>query len=339
MNHYKVIISLALVVLMGVSSLTACSLPDSINTQRPDQLSGAVTQQPAETTREITADPVPMARAPVIPDLLMPVASGNRVERNAKAMIDYSNTADGYVMVKWLAQTSRQLRVQVTGPDDSKYTYTIFPDDTFEVFPLSGGNGSYLVRVLEQSEGDRYAVATTLEVKVTLQDEFAPFLRPNQFVNFDESSNVVRKAAELVAGKDNMPEMVAAVYDFITKNITYDRNFAQQVIDGSHRGYVPDLDKVLSSGKGICFDYAAVMTAMLRSQGIPTRLVFGHVDEVYHAWIDVYSEETGWVNSAIFFDGENWLMMDPTFAAAASSAAALAAFIGDGGNYSVKHLF
>ena len=81
------------------------------------------------------------------------------------------------------------------------------------------------------------------------------------------------------------------------------------------------------------------MTAMLRSHGIPTRLVLGYAESTRHAWIDVYSEETGWIDKVIFFDGQDWLMMDPTFAAAASNAAALQAFIGDGSNYNVTHLY
>ena len=48
--------------------------------------------------------------------------------------------------------------------------------------------------------------------------------------------------------------------------------------------------------KGICFDYAALMTAMLRSQGIPTKLEIGYSGEVYHAWISTYIDEIGWVD-------------------------------------------
>ena len=67
--------------------------------------------------------------------------------------------------------------------------------------------------------------------------------------------------------------------------------------------------------KGICFDYASLMTAMLRSQRIPAKLVIGYAGEEYHAWISVYTEETGWVNGIIRFDGTTWVRMDPTYAA------------------------
>lgn len=44
---------------------------------------------------------------------------------------------------------------------------------------------------------------------------------------------------------------------------------------------------------------------MLRSQRIPTRLEVGYMGDVYHAWISIYTKETGWVNGIIEFDGKN----------------------------------
>ena len=83
-------------------------------------------------------------------------------------------------------------------------------------------------------------------------------------------------------------------------------------------GYLPDVDEVFEAQTGICFDYAAIMATMLRSQRIPTRLEVGYAGDVYHAWISTYIEEQGWVNGIIQFDGKNWELMDPTFASTSS---------------------
>jgi len=337
----KKIAALSLAVLL-FCLVAACETIDSfidgepsapVNTERPRA-------PPVEdsTIVDLPTEGVPLMRAPAIPIVLMPEASGERVEKNAKAIIDYSNTADGYVMVKWLAQTSKELRVQITGPSDTTYTYLLFNDDEFNVFPLSDGNGSYTIRVFEQTEGDKYALAGSLTTDVSLHDEFAPFLRPNQYVNFNEDSDVVAKAASLVSGEDTLLEKIAAIYDFVVNNFKYDVGFAEEVIAGGHKGYIPDLDTVLARRVGICLDYSAVMTAMLRSQGIPTKLVEGFAGDVHHAWISVFSEETGWMDQVIFFDGETWEMMDPTFASSLNNSTSLQAFIGGGGNYSVMFL-
>ena len=165
------------------------------------------------------------------------------------------------------------------------------------------------------------------------------FIRSNQFVNFNSDSAVVSKAAELVTGVSGLYPRVTAIYDFVIRNITYDRTFAAEVTRGMHAGYVPDVDAVLSRGRGICFDYAALMTAMLRSLGIPTRLVVGYAGTQYHAWIDVYSETDGWINNVIHFDGNRWNLMDPTFAATGNQSADVMRFIGDGTNYSPRFLY
>ncbi|MBP5745533.1 MAG: transglutaminase domain-containing protein, partial [Lachnospiraceae bacterium] len=102
--------------------------------------------------------------------------------------------------------------------------------------------------------------------------------------------------------------------------------------------YIPDVDNILNIKKGICFDYASLMASMLRSQGIPTRLEIGYAGDAYHAWISTYIKDVGWVNGIIKFDGKNWELMDPTFAANMSEDK-LKTFIGEGDNYVVKFMY
>jgi transglutaminase/protease-like cytokinesis protein 3 len=103
-------------------------------------------------------------------------------------------------------------------------------------------------------------------------------------------------------------------------------------------GYLPVLDEVLAQGKGICFDYAAVMTAMLRAQEVPCKLVVGYAGDIYHAWVSVWTEEHGWVDGAILFDGKVWKRMDPTFASSGQRSDEIMDFI-ENGNYTVKYLY
>ena len=55
---------------------------------------------------------------------------------------------------------------------------------------------------------------------------------------------------------------------------------------------------------------------MLRVQRIPSKLVIGYAGDAYHAWISLYTEETGWVSDVIEFHGNEWRYMDPTFVSA-----------------------
>ena len=95
----------------------------------------------------------------------------------------------------------------------------------------------------------------------------------------------------------------------------------------------------MASGKGICFDYAALMAAMLRSQNVPVKLVVGYTGGAYHAWINVYSEKDGWIEGKVYFDGKEWKLMDPTFASSGKSSDNIMAYIGNGSNYTAKYLY
>ena len=68
------------------------------------------------------------------------------------------------------------------------------------------------------------------------------------------------------------------------------------------------MDVILQEKKGICFDYAALMATMLRSQNIPAKMEIGYANmeegAVYHAWLSVYIKDIGWIDDLIEFDGK-----------------------------------
>ena len=65
----------------------------------------------------------------------------------------------------------------------------------------------------------------------------------------------------------------------------------------------------------------------------------GYAGGAYHAWINVWSEENGGVDGAVFFDSTTWQRMDPTFASSSKQSASVMAYIGDGSNYTVKYQY
>lgn len=270
-----------------------------------------------------------------VSDYLLPSAPGTTVYGNQAVSIDASNISDGYFTVQYHG-TSGKVKLQVTIPDGTVYTYTLKnnPDDSGEVFPLSGGNGTYRLDVLEHAHDDLYAVAFSQNIQATISDELKPFLYPNQYVWFTPENEAVKYAADLSDQSSNDLDYVEQIYHYVTENIEYDDKLAETV----ESGYLPDIDTTMNTKKGICFDYASLMAAMLRSQGIPTKLVVGYSGDAYHAWISVHLEEIGWVDDIIEFDGTDWVLMDPTLAANNSSKA-VEEYIGDGSNYTVKYSY
>ncbi|PHU33980.1 transglutaminase-like domain-containing protein [Pseudobutyrivibrio ruminis] len=247
--------------------------------------------------------------------VLTPEASGTEVYENDDASIDVSNASDGYVMVAYKGSAAK-VRMLIETPAGNTYNYLMDLDGTYDVFPLSEGSGTYKIGVYENLHDNQYAVAFSQSVNITLKDEYSVYLYPNAYVHFTASSAAVKKGQELAAGADTDLDVVENVYHYITKNIKYDYDKAETV----ESGYVPDVDETLATGKGICFDYASLMGAMLRSQGIPTRLEIGYAGTEYHAWISVYTKETGWIDKVIQFDGSKWTLMDPTLGSYANSS-------------------
>ena len=267
------------------------------------------------------------------PKVLTPSADGVNVYQNDLASIDASNTSQGYVMVKYNG-TNEKVKLQITCPDQSCYTYLISDRGAYDTFPLTAGNGSYALQVLENVAGDTYTVSLAQSINVSIEDEFLPFLYPNQYVNFHTDSKAVSKGSDLAKDTYSDLDVVQNIYNYVIKNISYDTEKAQNV----SYGYVPDIDDTLSSKKGICFDYAALMTSMLRSQNIPTKLEVGYSGDAYHAWISTYIDDKGWVDDIIQFNGDTWQIMDPTLAATNDSAA-VKKYVGDGSHYIVKYTY
>lgn len=250
------------------------------------------------------------------------------------AAIDISHANDGYVAASASGDARQKLVVECNG---QSYNYDLPQDGTPIVAPVNMGDGTYTVRVMRNTNADRYVELCRTTANVTLTSEFAPFLVPDCFCSYTDTSACVAKAREICAGAQNEGDVVRDVFDYITQNVTYDYDKAAQL--SGTTGYVPDPDATLQSGKGICFDYASLGAAMLRSQGIPTKIVTGYVSpsNVYHAWIMVHIDGT-WKSARISVDQNTWSRVDLTFAATEGDDRA-AGYVGDGSTYTDRYTY
>lgn len=270
--------------------------------------------------------------------VLKPESPGDITYSGGAATIDASNASEGYITAKFGG--GGKIKLRVTKGGGTTYTYDLSSDGKYQVFPLTAGDGNYKVEVFKNVSGTQYSQLLSQNVSVKLRDSKLPFLYPSQYVNFDADSTTVAKGQDLANGATGDLEIVSNIYNYIIGNISYDTAKAQAASSGQLTGYLPVVDKILASKKGICFDYAAVMAAMLRSQQIPTRLEVGYVSNgAYHAWISTYIKEVGWVNNIIQFDGKSWKLMDPTFASSGGSSSSVMQYIGNGSNYRTQYIY
>lgn len=229
------------IILLCVSLFTGgCS-------QNKDQPSATHNQTPATEAASHTDHP---------PQVLTPQADGLKTFTADTAAIDISHTQEGYIMAKYTGFNAKPI-LQLTGTDGITYTYSLYKD--YSTFPLTSGDGTYQVGVYENVSDDRYTTLLSETFSVTLTDPLKPYLYPNQYVNFTADSLPVAKAEELADGASSDLDIISSVYKYIITHFTYDYSKASSVTSG----YLPDIDDVFTSEKGICFDYAAVMTFLV----------------------------------------------------------------------------
>lgn len=267
----------------------------------------------------------------VIPKINMP-KTGDKVISGNNAEADYSFASEGYISAIYSGSASAaKIRIKC---GDITYDHDLSVGKR-EFFPLMG-KGSYEVQIYEKLSADKFAKLAEGSFEANISDSVSTYLYPNKYVNYDGNSQCVKKAAEVCAGITDDVEKIAQIFDYITENITYDKNLSATV----KSGYIPDPDNTLSRGQGICFDYTSLFAAMCRSQGIPARLVIGYAEpNIYHAWNEVYTDETGWITPELFLKKKGYNIADATFYASNSNKEKIAAYISDDGNYSAIYRY
>lgn len=121
-------------------------------------------------------------------------------------------------------------------------------------------------------------------------------------VNYNESSTVLAKAQQITQSAVSTDSKIEAVSNWVSNNVWY--NFTElndNLIEWKQA------TQTIQDGNGVCQDEAAASAALLRSLGIPTRVVDGEAydpesgqDLGGHAWDEAW-------------DGTAWITFDPTW--------------------------
>ncbi|QTE70766.1 transglutaminase domain-containing protein [Clostridiales bacterium FE2011] len=212
--------------------------------------------------------------------LNLPEATGKTVKTDGKMTIDCSNMSEGYIMVK-AKKTTKRLKLQIA-TSGAKLNYDLNSDGEYEVFPLQFGNGKYQISLFENVSGKKYSKEGTVKLNVKMPDELSCFLYPNQYVSYNENTACVQQAEKLCEGMTDQTEIYGTICKYVLKNFVYDYIKSVTV----KPGLLPQIDDCWNNKMGICQDLAAMTCAMLRSQGVPARLMIGTVgSNTYHAWV------------------------------------------------------
>ena len=206
-----------------------------------------------------------------------PAAPAKSPKTNGKLRVDANHTNDGYFLASINKKSKKRMKMRVV-KGNITLTYDINSNAEYECFPFQLGNGKYEISLYENISGKKYSAAGKINVSVKLTDPNGPFLYPNQYVNYNAETKAVQQADKLCKNK-KPKEAFNEICSFM-KTFGYDFLKANTI----KAGELPDIDGSYNKRMGVCQDLSAIMIAMLRSQGIPSKLMIGYAGKQYHAW-------------------------------------------------------
>lgn len=215
----------------------------------------------------------------VTAEAVMPEA-GKRVKKDGLLSVNYSHSDDGYVMVK-ASEGKKKYKLQVK-KGDKTLNYNLNTNGKYEVIPLQLGNGRYDFTLAQHYAGKKYEPKGSVSITAKMPDELKAFLYPNQYVNYDDKTSAVVAANKICADMKDQKEIYKTICGYMKSHFAYDYFKSASV----KAGQLPQIDDAWKKHMGICQDLAAIMVAMLRSQGVPARLMIGTLNvSTYHAWV------------------------------------------------------
>lgn len=208
------------------------------------------------------------------------ILSAVNVVSAASPIINTSRANEGIITINY---SSEKPLAAIVEKDGKREQYILSKSN--KSIPLQLGSGNYEIKALEHSQGNSYKVVEKITINVSISNANSVYLYSINQINFDENEAAIKKAKELTRGLKSDQAKLAAIYTYVISNVKYDDDKVQHLTTN----YLPTISDTFSTNKGICYDYASMMAGMLRSLGIPTKLVKGYATGIkeYHAWNEV----------------------------------------------------
>ncbi len=263
--------------------------------------------------------------------------------------IDWSTANDGYVRIKINEFVTNQMFITVRWNENgsiSNHNWVVtkdkyLTDNGWFNIPLSGGSAEYGVSVepvWTKEDNNRTYYEQPLQARFTAKfDESVLLLMSHVKVDYEHAPLTTAKALELTKNCKTDAEKITAIFNYVANTVKYDytlyntenaREAAGESIPHVEGERDLMLDDILTSKTGVCEHYAVLMAGMLRSLGIPCKVVHGGVPKSDggsegHGWVSVSPDVTGLNKTALGAgtDEDGWIRLDPTWGSTASARA------------------
>ncbi len=181
---------------------------------------------------------------------------------------------------------------------------------TFNKYSFIGReNEDFVVNIIKKIQTTDDVGGFADSKKFYSERELQDYIQPDNRIESNDPL-IIAKAQELTQGCETSFQIVQKLFEFVNMYITYDTSDAYR-----NKGAL----SALQTGRGVCEEYSTLFVALCRALNIPARVITGYnadileknaeIDsrKVYHAWPEIYVEETGWVPCEVtaeyYFDG------------------------------------
>ncbi len=282
-----------------------------------------------EATDDMTAN---IIQTEILEPSILNTASES-FSRNIQTKIQITNDS---------SKISKNIRIQVPLISiDSNYQETV--NTTYSIKPIkisnegfNTSNGIFLIDSIAPGSTETVLIdydiiinpVYTLSSPETLSDETTryvnkndnkannpkEYLKPSQKIQSD-NSKIKAKASQIIQDSDDDLEKVRKIFTFVKEHMRYS-------LQSPHRN--KDALNALTTGEGVCEDYAVLFVALSRAAGIPARQVNGYAkpkisNEIWntnseqpvslssyrHCWVEFYIEGLGWLPADLTFGSKS----------------------------------
>ena len=171
-------------------------------------------------------------------------------------------------------------------------------------YPLTHGAGEYMLRIFAvQVDGTYTQVFSDNFVAEFETNE--PYKYTNVFSMYSANSVAIKKAYALTKSDSSNEEKAIKIKKYIDNNISYDYEKEEAVLELIKNNNISlfssefvDIDYIYNEERGICSDFAALFSVMMKSVGVPTREVRGYTwasGSKYHSWNEYLDDFGEWV--------------------------------------------
>lgn len=127
---------------------------------------------------------------------------------------------------------------------------------------------------------------------------------------WEVNDSLIKQEADTLASyQTDLIDLIKSDYQFVNDSLEYDTSKATS--ENERIG----AKAALEGGDAVCMEYADLMVALLRAQGIPARAALGYAnieekaysedDQVRHQWVQVWLPDYGWISIDPTFESSN----------------------------------